>query len=525
MNPSASRMELFVLIVAILAGIVLLLALARFVFDHWLFGGKRLNHAPKFDPATGKWTFRNWGGNHVFTPADVVSPCSLNELLEAVDRYGRAGRRMKAVGALHSWSACAAAEDVCISMAGLNRPLSHDGALKTITAEAGIQLQALYREMDRHGLAIASIPNVDAVQLGGAISNATHGTNFSHGTMSSFVVQLQLVVFRAPEGDPSRGKAELVALRRDDPDPERRNWFEAAVASFGSLGVIYSVTMQCQEPYACVVIENTFPFDRIDGRIADLARKYYSVFLHVSSNGDCRSRIQVPAPLDLIDADKECLLTDSDLRALKVLLWAASPTATSWLWLRKALNRAVYGVSRGPLGPMLTKQRRSREGVMSWRNAELLSRIFAIAAASPWINLEYAVPVHRADEAARKLLALKKEYPVLTDFIMRPVGADTVGFLSPTRDRPTVFFDIGYHQQLMHTGVYAEIEKALLACGGRCSWSRLFKAPTEDIVRQYPLYPNFVRVKREIDPCNVFSNAFSDSILFPGLHSRALKAK
>ena len=29
------------------------------------------------------------------------------------------------------------------------------------------------------------------------------------------------------------------------------------------------------------------------------------------------------------------------------------------------------------------------------------------------------------------------------------------GFLSPTKDRPTVFFDIGYHQALIKTGVYA----------------------------------------------------------------------
>jgi L-gulonolactone oxidase len=490
-------------------------ALARFVFDHWLFGGKRSNHAPQFDPATGKWTFRNWGGNQTFTPADVVSPRSLDELLEAVDRHGRAGRKIKAVGGMHSWSACAVAEDVCISMEGLDRVLAHDDASQTITAEAGIQLKALYEEMDRRDLAIASIPNVDTIQLGGAIANATHGTNFSYGTMSSFVLQLQLVIFQAPDGDPSRGKAELVTLRREERDPRRRAWFEAAVASFGSVGVTYSVTMQCEEPYACVVIEHSFRFERIDGRIADLAKKHYSVFFHVGSNGDCRSRIQVPAPRDLIEPDRECLLTKGDLRALKVLLWAASPTATSWLWLRKALNRAVYGASTGVLGALLAKQRRRREGVMSWRNAELLSRIFAVAATAPWINLEYAVPAHRADEAARKLLALKKAYPVLTDFIMRPVGADTAGFLSPTKDRPTVFFDIGYHQGLIHTGVYTEIEKVLLASEGRCSWSRLFKAPTEEIIKQYPQYPDFVRAKREMDPCNVFSNAFSDSILFP----------
>jgi hypothetical protein len=122
--------------------------------------------------------------------------------------------------------------------------------------------------------------------------------------------------------------------------------------------------------------------------------------------------------------------------------------------------------------------------------------------------------VERADEAARKLLDVMKGHSVLTIFVMRPVGADRVGFLSPTKGRPTVFFDIPYHSQLLETGVYAEIEKILLACEGRCSWSRLFQAPPAEVIKQYPEYPDFVRAKRALDPRNVFSNRFSDAILF-----------
>jgi FAD/FMN-containing dehydrogenase len=102
----------------------------------------------------------------------------------------------------------------------------------------------------------------------------------------------------------------------------------------------------------------------------------------------------------------------------------------------------------------------------------------------------------------------------LTSFIMRPVGADAHGYLSPTRGRPTVYFDIGYHQELLNTGLYDEVEKVLLACEGRCSWSRLFKAPAEEVMKQFPLYPEFLKAKGEMDPRNIFSNAFSDALLF-----------
>lgn len=503
------------LIFAAGAALILLVYASGYAFDRWLFGGRRYNHSPQFDAATGRWRFRNWGGNQTFTAQDTVSPRSLDELIEIVGRYAAAGRKIKAIGSLHSWSACAVAEDVCVRMHHLDRVLTHDAAARTVTVEAGILLHALYAELDGRGLAIGSIPNVDAIQLGGAIANATHGTNFSHGTMSSYVRELQVVVFQAPAGDTSRGKAELVVLRRDDPDRKRRAWFEAAVTSFGSLGIIYAVTLQCEDAYACFVAEHSFPFSEIDGRIEEIARKHYSAFISVAtSTGICRSRIQVPVPRDLVQVDSTCLLTNGDLRIVKILLWAASPTATTWLGLRRALNRLFYRASLGPAGSLTLQQRRRRQGIMSWSDAELLSRIFAVTATAPWINLEYAVPVDRADEAARRLLALMKAYPAAATFCMRPVGADTAGFLSPTKNRPTVFFDVGYHPALLHTGVYADIEKLLLACEGRCSWSRLFQSPASDVVEQYPEYPEFVRTKREMDPCNVFCNAFSDSILF-----------
>jgi FAD/FMN-containing dehydrogenase len=510
----ARHMEWLSAMLAVAAAMWLVAEISGLVFDKWLFGGRRYNHAPKQDPTTGRSTYTNWGGNQTFVARQTEGPHTLDELLASVEKHGRAGRKIKAIGSLHSWSACAVAEDVCVPMQGLHRVLSHDPVRRTITAEAGIQLRALYAAMDERELAIASMPNVDTILLGGAIANATHGTNFSRGTMSSYVCSLQMVLFHAPEGAPDEGRAEFVTLLRDDPDAEKRAWFEAAVVSFGSLGIVYAVELQCEAPFACFVAEHSFPFSQIDGRIAELAAKHFSSFLSVgTSNGVCRSRVQVPVPCDLVQADATCLLTDWDLRVVKILLWAATPSATTWLWLRGYLGRIFYKASMGGLGSVTASQRRKREGVMSWRDAELLSRLFAVTATSPWINLEYAVPVERADEAARELLKLHQSYPVFTNFVMRPVGADSVGFLSPTKGRPTVYFDIGYHPQLIDTGLYEQVEALLLSCEGRCSWSRLFKAPVREVVKQYPQYQEFLRAARQMDPCGVFANAFSAGIL------------
>src|SRR5262249_36192429 len=148
-----------------------------------------------------------WSGTHIFDPAAVYAPASLDELLAVVDRCGRDGRRIKPAGALHSWSACAVTDDVSLQIGRLDRVLEIDRHRADVRAEAGIGLRGVSEAMDAAGLALPTLPNVDMIQLGGAISNATHGTCLQAGSMCSLVASLEIVVFR-------HGRAELLVLRR-----------------------------------------------------------------------------------------------------------------------------------------------------------------------------------------------------------------------------------------------------------------------------------------------------------------------
>src|SRR5471032_2219834 len=137
----------------------------------------------------------------------------------------------------------------------------------TIRAEAGIRMRDLYAQMERAGLALPCLPNVDTIQLGGAIANVTHGTCIESGSMCSLVTELEIVVFRpgadGAEGARASGVAECLTLRRDTPDPHERHLFDAAFASFGSLGVIYAVTLRCVPPYHSYVHELALPYEQL----------------------------------------------------------------------------------------------------------------------------------------------------------------------------------------------------------------------------------------------------------------------
>ncbi len=68
-------------------------------------------------------------------------------------------------------------------------------------------LRDMYNFLDKHHLAIPSIPNVDTITVGGGISNAVHGTCSNAGTLCDFVEELELVVCKS-------GVPEVLTLRR-----------------------------------------------------------------------------------------------------------------------------------------------------------------------------------------------------------------------------------------------------------------------------------------------------------------------
>jgi len=135
----------------------------------------------------------------------------------------------------------------------------------------------------------------------------------------------------------------------------------------------------------------------------------------------------------------------------------------------------------------------------------------------PFVNLEYAVPLTRCNDAMRELRTLFARYPaqVMNAVGIRPVGADTAGYLAAPKDQAVAYLDLPYVAELERLGLYAEVERVCLALGGRCSWSRLICSEPREFLKNYPEHHRFVQAKRELDPWNVFSNAFSDRICFP----------
>ncbi len=210
---------------------------ARAVDDAWRF--EHAGHATR--PArrphghrvvrsgTVTTTASNWAGNQRWLVAERAAPRSTEEVA-AIVRHAD-GRRVKAIGAGHSFTAAATTDGVQVSLDAMSRLLDVDADRGRVRVEAGIRLSALNDELAGVGLAMPNLGDIDRQSIAGAIATATHGTGLGLGNLATTVVAMEIVT----------GTGDVVRLDEHS-DPEL---LRVARVGLGALGIVTEVTLQC----------------------------------------------------------------------------------------------------------------------------------------------------------------------------------------------------------------------------------------------------------------------------------------
>ncbi|MCA1654914.1 MAG: FAD-binding protein, partial [Pseudonocardiaceae bacterium] len=141
-------------------------------------------------PSTPSTSWRNWAGTEAAVATEVVRPRDLDELASAVTG---ASRTVRARGSGHSFTAVGAAHDRAVDLSGWTGVVSADVDSGLVTVRSGTTLRALSADLDRLGLAMTNLGDIDAQTIAGAISTGTHGTGARFGGISTQVAGLELV--------------------------------------------------------------------------------------------------------------------------------------------------------------------------------------------------------------------------------------------------------------------------------------------------------------------------------------------
>ena len=190
----------------------------------------------------------------------MSKPQTESELQQVVQSAQASGRRVKAVGSGHSFTAIAVSEEVLVDLSDYDEIVAIDKINQTVTVQSGIQLSKLNQALYENSLAMQNLGDIAYQTIAGAISTSTHGTGAKFTGIANQVVALRIVLADSSIVECSaKVNAQL---------------FSCARVGLGALGLISTVTLKVVSAFNLAVIEEPM---RVDDVLQNLD-------LHVDSN-------------------------------------------------------------------------------------------------------------------------------------------------------------------------------------------------------------------------------------------------
>jgi FAD-linked oxidoreductase len=428
------------------------------------------------------WT--NWAGDQSCRPARVERPRSRDELASAIASAAGDGLSVRVPGSGHSFTEAALTDGAMIRVEALDRVLDADPASRLVRVEAGITLAALNQQLDRLGLAMENLGDIDRQTLAGAISTGTHGTGARLRNISAQVEGLELVLGDGSVRELSAGD-DLELLR-------------AARVGIGALGAIYAVTLRCVPAFTLHRLDAPRPLDEVLASFDQLAdgNDHFEFFLFPYTDTALtlvRNRTDEPP----------------------------TPRNRARAWFSDVVVENVGGdlllrlIRRRP--PLTPRFARLAARMMAHAESSDRSyRLFANERRIRFTEMEYAVPRQHGPEAIRRVLALvrERELAVPMPIEFRVVAPDDA-FLSPSHERQTAYIAVHQYPGMEWRPYFEAVEEIMDGYGGRPHWGKRHFQTHRTLAERYPCFTDFLAAREKLDPQRVFRNDYTERVLGP----------
>lgn len=426
--------------------------------------------------------WQNWSGLTEVTPTRRLTPREVPDVVEAVRRARERGGTVKMPGSGHSFTAIAAPEDTVLHPTLLSGLLGVDPEKGTVTVAAGTPLHVLNAELERLGLSLHNMGDIDRQTIAGAISTGTHGTGGVVASLAAQVSGLQLV----------DGTGEIVEATRDhNPDV-----LAVARVGLGALGIITAVTLDVEPLFTLEAHEYPLTWDELLATFDQRAAEHHHFeaywFPHT-----------------------EHVLAKADDRTLD----AAEPLGRLRAWFEDDfLANTVLGMVTGVAArrPHLAPRVNDLLGrvVGERRFSDVPHRVFTSPRHVVFREMEYALPRASGLAALRDVRAWLEFSGQQIGFPIeiRHAPADDIA-LSPASGRDTLYLAFHVHRDADHRTYFEGVEKILRTYDGRPHWGKLHTRTHADLAPSYPLWEDFRAVRDRLDPDRVFTNGYLRQVL------------
>lgn len=430
--------------------------------------------------------WRNWAGNQEARPAEVVRPATPVEVSDLVGRAVSVGRRVKPIGAGHSFTAIGVTDGIQLDLQLLAGLVAVDRESGLVTVEAGMPLHRLNAVLDQAGLSLSNLGDIDRQTVAGAISTGTHGTGRHLGGIATQIRALELVV-----GDSS--------IVRCSPT-EQPELFEAARVGLGALGVITKVTLQAEPRFVLTAQERPMSLrsvvDHLDELVEENEHFEFFWFPHTNKTLSKRNnRLPAGAPARPLGRVRRFVEDE-------VISNGAFGLTCRTGRLRPALIPRINGFAAGLMG--------DRE------YADVSHRVFTSPRRVRFVEMEYAVPRAAVGEALAGIDRVIAEHDLKVSFPVevRFAAGDDIP-LSTATGRDSAYLAVHMFKGQPYETYFHAVEDLMSPLQGRPHWGKMHNQTAATLRERYPRFEDFLAVREKADPDGVFANEYLDRVLGP----------
>lgn len=430
-------------------------------------------------------TWRNWSGLETASGLEPVRPASTAEVADVLEQARRAGRRVKAAGTGHSFTAIAQPQHVHLLPDRMRGIVSVDREAMTVTALAGTQLKVLNAELERMGLSLHNMGDIAEQTLAGAVSTGTHGTGGRAAGLAAQIVGLELVT----------GTGELLRASAT----ENAEVFELARVGLGALGVLTTLTFAVEPLFLLRAEERPMGWDDALAAFDDLTATHDHVDMYWFPHSDR-------------------MLTKRNTR-VGTDLSRAEPLPGWRAWLDDdLLSNTVFGAQTAALNlapravPAANRLASRLLGPRTY--TDVAHRVFTTERRVVFREMEYAVPRAAGLTALRECRAALERSGLTVSFPVeiRVAPADDVA-MSTSFGRDSLYLAFHTHRRADHRAYFALMEAVMRDHDGRPHWGKVHTRDAVDLAPLYPRFHDFVALRDRLDPDRVLTNPYLDRVL------------
>jgi L-gulono-1,4-lactone dehydrogenase len=414
----------------------------------------------------------------------MESPRDVEEISHIVKRAAGDGRRVKAVGAGHSFTAAAATDGTLLQLDRLSGLVSADVDRGLVTVRGGTRLYDLHGILAGLGLAMSNLGDIDRQSISGATSTGTHGTGTKLGGLATQIRGLELVT-----GDGS--------VFTCSPE-ERPDVFSAARVGIGALGIVTAVTLQCEPAFLLQADERPMPLDQVMDELDHLA------------DGNEHFEFYWFPHTDVALTKRNNRLPGGE-RAQPLKAWR------EWLedeFLANTVFNATSALAkwRPRVTPRLNRMAAKSLGARTFSAPSY--EVFTSPRRVRFVEMEYAVPRAALRDAIRAVQRVIEREQLLISFPIevRVAAGDDIP-LSTAHGRETGYVAIHRYRGEPFEPYFRAVEKEVMNLDGRPHWGKMHWRTSDDLRPAYPHFDDFLAVRNELDPGRVFANSYLETVL------------